>query len=478
MRFVGIGFGLVLGVVSLLVSPLWAMSGLISILMFVLIGFKPELGFLIIVFLVSGLVNVDERHLLLTIGPISFYVTDIILLYLLALVLAKAIALPRFKLIRTPLDVPLIWFYCAVLLSAFVAVAYFSVDPHWVLRRLRQVTYYLGFFAVTNLIRDRQQLKTLIIGILVIAVLGSIMMLFQVIDPSIQLAKTRTKELMTAGREYTGVERTYMQVDRLIYPMLLFSICSVNFRARWLPLVLELTGICILSVGLFLTFQRNYWLTMISMLVLLGMLASWRERIRILKWVIVGMVVLTLSVPLTWHYTGNYITAAYDRIMFGMQPNTLVKDESTQWRVMETRYAIQSISKHPLLGIGLGNFYRPEMFGNESQYFPDKPNYGVRWYIHNAYLWVLIDAGLIGFIPFIWLFLAFLLRGFTRWRKIEDPKLRVVVLGCSLGILGQAISNLVAPNFIQSWVLVVFAIMFGVNEVIFRWELSGWPRGA
>jgi len=79
--------------------------------------------------------------------------------------------------------------------------------------------------------------------------------------------------------------------------------------------------------------------------------------------------------------------------------------------------------------------------------------------------------GLIGFIPFIWLYAGFLVRGLTRWREITDPKPRAVVLGFTLAVLGQAISNFVAPNFIQHWGLIVFAIILGINELIFRWEV-------
>jgi O-antigen ligase len=100
----------------------------------------------------------------------------------------------------------------------------------------------------------------------------------------------------------------------------------------------------------------------------------------------------------------------------------------------------------------------------------------MRYYIHNAYLWVWVDMGLVGLIPFVWLLAQVLVRGFGRWRKVGDPRWRAVALGVTLGILGQAITNIVAPNFIQSWGLVVFPILLGVNELIFRWELTDIPE--
>lgn len=460
--------GLLLAVATLWFPPLWVLGGVLGIPFLIAIAYRPELGLLAIVLVTGGLIDF-ERLPLLSMGPISFHITDVILLYLLVLVLTKALVVPSFKVVRTPLDVPLMCFYFAVLLSATVTITQSSLDINFVLRRVRTLTYYLGFFCVTNLIRDRRQLMVLIKGLFAIAILASLAVLIQVLIPSLHLVRSETGPLMTAGREFEGVFRTYIPADRLVYSMLLVSVCSLTLGGRWPPRTLEFTGAGILSIGLFLSFQRNYWLTMLSMLALLGMLLPWSGRSRLLRWAFVGVLAIALLMSLPG--LDRYGIAALDRLGRGMLPETLVRDPSTQMRMMETHYAIQSIAQHPLFGIGLGNFYRPRIEGDE-YWYPADPNIGLRWYNHNAYLWVWIDMGLIGLIPFIWLCARFLVRGFTRWRKIVDPKLRPVVLGFTLAILGQAISNVVAPNFMQNWVLIVFAIIWGINELIFRWEVS------
>jgi len=464
------GFGLLLGAACLWFSPLWVLGGVLGVLFLVAIAYRPELGLLAIVLITSGLIDF-ERLPLLSMGPISLHITDVILLYLLALVLAKALVVPSFKVVRTALDVPLMWFYFAILLSAVLAIGQPSVGTSFVLRRLRPLTYYLSFFAVTNLIRHRRQLTVLINGLLVIAVLASLVVLVQVLFPSLHLAKSGTLELATAGREYAGVVRTYIQADRLIYPMLLVSVCSLILGGRWLPPTLELARAGILATGIFLSFQRGYWLTVSAMLGLLGVLASWPQRSRMLRWALASVVAVTLIVSLPGGGGDQYMAAAWDRLVWGMRPETLAQDDSMQARVMETRHAIQSIAQQPLLGIGLGNFYRPAV-ADDAYWMPDDPSIGLRWYMHNAYLWVWVMMGLMGLIPFVWLFASALTRGFARWRKIDDPKLRAVVLGSTLAILGQAINNVVAPNFIQSWSLIVFAIILGINELIFQWEVS------
>jgi O-antigen ligase len=154
-----------------------------------------------------------------------------------------------------------------------------------------------------------------------------------------------------------------------------------------------------------------------------------------------------------------------------MQPQTLAHDSSVQWRVLETDYALQSIAQHPWLGIGLANAYRPIL--DRDQYaYSERPEIGLRYYIHNVYLWVWVDMGLVGLIPFVWLIGCAVIRGFARWRKVSDPKMRVAALGITLAVFGQAISNLVAPNFFQTWSLFVFPLLMGVSELIYSQDLG------
>jgi len=201
-----------LGVATLWFSPLWVLGGVLAILFLIGMAYRPEFGLLAIVVVVGGLIDF-ERLPLLSMGRISFHITDLILLYLLALVLMKALFVPSFKVVRTPLDIPLIWFYFAVLLSAILGITLFSLDMNFVLRRVRALTYYLGFFCVTNLIRDRRQLIVLIGGLFVVAVLACLAMLIQALIPSLYLVKTLTVTLVTAGREYAGVLRIYIGAE-------------------------------------------------------------------------------------------------------------------------------------------------------------------------------------------------------------------------------------------------------------------------
>jgi O-antigen ligase len=457
-----IAAGLVLGILSLSFSPLVVLFGLLILLFLVVVCNHPEIGLLAILFLTTGLVD-PERLPLLPFGPISLHPADCILLLLLAKALIKALTQGGLPTRRTPLDFPLVWFYAAVLVSAGVAILNPSFDTDWVLRQVRPLTYYLSYFCVTHLVEKEGQVSFLLKGAFAIAIAASLAMLFQALTPSFQLPDSRPVELVTAGERFAGVERFYLQADRLIYMMFVISACRLIYQSRFMPATLEFSRAGILAVGLFFTFQRNYWLSSGAMLLLLGTLLPSSMRIRLIQWGIAAVVVLVLLFSFPAVSQHRYIKAAWNRLTWGLQHDTLVRDGSVRWRLIETRGAFESIIQQPVLGVGLRNFYRPA-YPRDSEVGPN----GLRWYVHNAYLWVLVDLGTLGFVPFLWFYAAAIWRGLARWRTVRDAGLRALALGITLGILGQAITNLVAPNFFQSWALSVFPILLGVREVILR----------
>jgi O-antigen ligase len=138
-------------------------------------------------------------------------------------------------------------------------------------------------------------------------------------------------------------------------------------------------------------------------------------------------------------------------------------DSSLEWRVMENYYAQQSVREHLWLGIGPSGVYRPpfeiEVQANE---------YPINWYVHNSYLWIAVMMGLAGLVPFLWLSFQFILRTLWRWTELRDDEFVGVYIGFGTGYLGMMISNIVAPNFVQSWALIIYPVAMGVNEVIYR----------
>jgi O-antigen ligase len=147
-------------------------------------------------------------------------------------------------------------------------------------------------------------------------------------------------------------------------------------------------------------------------------------------------------------------------------------DSSLEWRLWENYYAMQSIRENLWMGISPSNSYRPP-FEIEVRY----NSFPLTWYVHNAYLWVAVMMGLFGLIPFLWLSFLFIFRTFRRWSEIKDPQYTGIYLGFGAAYLGMMISNLVAPNFIQSWALTIYPAAMAINEVIYRLSKAEESQG-
>lgn len=136
----------------------------------------------------------------------------------------------------------------------------------------------------------------------------------------------------------------------------------------------------------------------------------------------------------------------------------LTSEETLVSRWDEIRYAWAHIVEHPIFGIGLYRRYRPPFYVGDT----------LTRHVHNSYVSIWLKTGLLGLVPFLWLSVHFLQRGFRYWRDVRDRFLRAVTLGHTLAYLGMMISNLVGPTFVSNWSLAVFGVILGINEVILR----------
>jgi O-antigen ligase len=128
-------------------------------------------------------------------------------------------------------------------------------------------------------------------------------------------------------------------------------------------------------------------------------------------------------------------------------------------RRIENEYAFAQIRKHPLLGIGLANDYRPQIYGPEDT---------LNNYVHNAYLWLLTDMGFIGFLLYCWFYLRFLIRAATNWKKITDAFLQATVVGFLISGIALLPMALFIPVFMEWFSIVVIACMAGLTETLIR----------
>jgi O-antigen ligase len=437
---------------------------------------RPEIALVGILIATSSIVF-EEQLPIIFLGGVSFHIPDILLLGLLGLIAVRWLVKPEFKIVRTPLDRPLLIFYGVTLLSTFIAIFQSSVDVVDARRAMRVLSYYLTFFVVTNLVRELRQLLSLLNGLFLLATIVAAAMIVQFfLGHTVQLLPGRVESLATQ----------YEDVTRILPPG--WSIILISFVAVFCILVLEknkprsllkFLQCGLLGIALLFTFLRSYWAALIIVFFLLGYIFRRYDRRRLIRWGLVAIFSAAMILLVIFSDPGSraarLVGASMDRLgTLGRSGTFQGEDSSLNWRKIENRYALSTIASHPLIGLGMGARYRPRD-PKLDQRSPRGYAVDLRGLIHNGHLKILLQSGLLGYLSLMWLSFVFLMRGFRYWRGIASDRMRGVVLGFTLAYLVVLIAAVANSTFMQWRWTPVIGIIMGINEVIlmkFRQEKS------
>lgn len=458
----GCCLGLMLGIACLQFPPLIAFTGMAVVVFAYAILKKPEIALMGILIATSSIIFEDQLPMI-TLG-VSLHISDILLLGSLGLIAIRLLVEPNFKIVRTPLDAPLLIFFGITLLSTLVAVYQFSVDAELARRWIRVLSYYLTFFIVTHVVRDLRQLNFLLNSFFILAAVVALAMVTQfLLGSSVQLLPGRVETLSAEGN-VTRISPPGFSVALVSFVALL---CILAFEKSKLRGWLEFLLCGLLGMAVVLTFLRSYWAILIVVVILLGFLFKGIERQKFIGW---GFLVASLTaIFLLFVFSSSdskvtrLVSASIDRLStLGDSKTYQGGDASLNWRMIENEYALSAIAANPWIGMGMGFTYRPW----DSRIDIPGNTYDFRKHIHNGHFWIILQSGLLGYLSFIWLSLAFLIRGFKHWRSIGNDYLRGVVIGFTVAYLAILVAAAVNSTFMQWRWTPVIGIMMGVNEVI------------
>jgi O-antigen ligase len=470
---VTIGSGLILGFVSPWFSPVWTL-GLLAILAFgFVIAHRPEIGLLGYLIITSTII---DNSLLprLSIGVGRILITDIILLALLGLIFLRALLVHDFRIVPTPLDIPLIGFLGIAFLSTFLAIKQSRLTINDSLGEMRVMLSYLTFFVVTNLVREERQLRSLLRGMFFLATVVALAMIAQyALGTAVSILPGRVETLRTAGTTSYGITRVLPPGQSLVL-VAFISLTVVLLQTRT-PLldIVSLIQLGVIGLSVILTFNRSFWIASALALFLVGLLASLRDKLKyaqIVFWtVLIGAVVINLLLALNVVAVIKFFDGAMVRMSSLVNPDT-VNESSLQYRVIEDTYAYPQIAAHPYIGLGLGASYRP--WDYRLDYGPITSNHT---YIHNGYLWTILKTGFIGFLFLMCFLLLYLKRAFQNWKRIPDLYLKGIVLSFAVSIVGVLVALFVNPIISDDFWTPVMGIMLGISEVILRMNRDRHP---
>lgn len=457
--------GVLLGAIGLVVSPLWALIGIIAVGFAVLAIARAEVALLAILVATSTIIY-EDRLPLLPIGIGSFHVSDLLLLGLLGIVIIRTLVEPKFKLIHTPLDFPLLAFLGTGLLSTFIAVSQSLVDRQDAFRETRVFAYLLTFFIVTNLVRKREQIVLLVEGLMVLgAVVAGAMVAQSLLGNSVTLFPGRVEQLATQGVDYGDVTRVLPPGQSLVLVSVVALIVLLVLDKLRPLAALRFVELGLVGLATILTFNRNFWVAIgiaVFLLILLAMRHA-RQRLVIMAVAVslLGTVVLFPILTDPPPKVQGLLSAFTDRLGTLMSSDTL-QESSLQFRYVEYEYAIPQVLAQPLLGLGFGAAYRPWDPRLDWELFDG------RAYVHNGHLWIMLRTGLLGYACFGWMSVLYVLRGVRSWRRISDGFMQSVLLAFVLVFVGISVAAIVSPIYARWYWVPVIGIMMGTCETIIK----------
>lgn len=467
----GIFTGLTLGAAFNRFPPIYILGGLVlAFLLFVILK-RPEVALLGILVATSSIVYEDQLPRI-SLG-ISLHISDVLLLILFGIVFIRWLVEPNFRVVRTPIDLPLLIFFGVTILSTTIALYQSTVDVETVRRAFRIFSYYLTFFIVIQLIKERRQLDLLIRGIYFLAfiVAGAIVLQF-LLGSTVQLLPGRVETLATGSTMYAEITRVLPPGWSVVLVSFLVLLCNMivdrHISFSWVRYGL----LGLFGIAMIFTFLRSYWAALCMIFLIMAYLFKGQERTRFIGFGFVTLLIAAAFIAIVSYdpdsRTAKLLDASVDRFGSLFASGAFQGDDnSINWRLIENEYAIAAIKADPWIGLGLGFTYRP-WESRIDQVDLTGTNYDFRKHIHNGHFWILLQSGLLGYLSLIWLSVTFVGRGLLHWRQVQDLKLRSIVLGFVLTYGVVFVAAVANSSFTQWRWTPILGIMMGINEIVIR----------
>ncbi len=443
-----------------------------------LLWVHPEVGMVTLILLTDTVIPSEMRF-----PATNIELRDLMLVGMLALLAACGLWRRNLTLPWWRVSGPLLAFLAMALFSALYAVTYLDVAPNLALNELRTAVYYASFFiAAWGLVR-RAQLRWLLIGLFLVANLTTAVVFLE------QFPRTRdlipleaTWYLGQQSETPTELGAWYLaqQSDAtatfgslrvvppghvLIYLMATIAFCLLigNGQSRRVRLLCALE-LAFLGAGLLLTYTRAQWLASLTALALAFLLLPSAHKKRAVQSVAVVTLAAVCVAGLSLGSfeeqatTIPFVGTLASRAVSVLSPADTLATDSLSWRVYETQTAVQSISDHPFLGVGLGNAYRDvTLFQDVGMGSADLTRF-----IHNAYLYILVKMGFLGLAAFLWFYFAFLICGWREAQALRDDQAQIIVIACVCAGVGLLQWSLTTPHFFTTESTVIVGVMVGI----------------
>ena len=374
----------------------------------------------------------------------------------------KMVSEEEVKIARNPLNLPILAFMVICPLSLL-----WSDSP--MVSRLELPLFLAGpilYFIVVNNIHKEHQINRLLATLLIISSLLGIYGIFQYNGIDFAFWKANIGRQQVFGL-FGNVN--YF-AEYLIVPLPLAI--SLFFAARnRTHKILLLVGILAMGGSLILTFTRGSYLAIgISSLFMFFLYLASRGKGFIKEYKKIFIFILALLILVTFLFVlpnplnkpGTAISKIKERISISQ----FAQDFALRRRIATWKFTTMIIKDHPILGSGLGTFkynslnYQAKFFdqGENRRLYP----YGIADKVHNEYLQLWAELGIIGLGIFLWLIITCFNYGIKLLKRTKDRYLQGILIGLMGGIMAVLVDAIFGFPLHLPATLVLFWLFIGL----------------
>jgi len=395
------------------------------------------------------------------------------------------------KIISTPIDLPLVLF----IIVAIAALVINLVPPFTGILGLRQILrFILFFYVIVYLNLPKEFIKKIIFAILIVLFFQSIIGISQAIIggpadelllPSerrflgdIQLTTGTTQFWEAGSRIFATMGRydqlgTFVAFFMLILVGLLYESKNGNRRAYWVLLLLSIPT-------LVLTNSRASWFGFLFGFLLISLIMKKDKRVLtvfvlVLAFILSYLIYTGIAVQYLIEYPGQSITERFFESFSYERWRGEYYGFGRLYFIVKTPLVV--VKNYPIFGVGPGQYgggaaaalHNTSVYGKLGLPFGI---YGSEGYIDNNWFSLWGETGTLGFILYIWIFIALFIYSLKVFRHSKDPftkSLALGFLGCLLAVTLQAFLATyleVRTLALYLWMVGGFVVILGEREKI------------
>jgi len=382
----------------------------------------------------------------------------------------KMTAQEEFKITRTSLNLPILAFMVICPLSIL-----WSDSP---MVSLLELPLFLAgpilYFIIANNIRDEHQINRLLTSLLIVSSLLGIYGIFQYNGIDFAFWKGNIARNQVFG--FFGNVNYF--AEYLIVPLPL-AISLFFATQNGVHKILLLIGILTMGGSLILTFTRGSYLAIgISSLFMffLYLISRGKGFIKEHKKIFIFILTLIILVPFLFAIPNplNKPGTIISKIKGRISVTQFTQSTSLKRRIAIWKFTGMMIKDHPLLGSGIGTFkynslsYQAKFFdqGENRHLYP----YGIADKVHNEYLQLGAELGIIGLGIFFWFIITYFNYGIKLLKKLKDEYKQGIVIGLIGGVAAVLIDAIfgfplhLPATLVSFWLFVGLIVSLSHSE--------------